>query len=78
MAATSVVFDQLRPARIGNTVFGTLSGTFVDAAVGDALYADSLAAVAGRFLPSPPPRIVQVTSVSGTNTHAFIAVGRAV
>lgn len=76
-AATSVVLDTPRPSRLGNTVMGVLTGTFVDAATGGALYTDALAVVSGHFLPTPPPRITYVANTVA-NGYSFIAVGRAV
>lgn len=75
LAASNVVIDQVRPARIGNSGFGILTGTFVDAATGGALYTDALAIISGRFLATPPPRIVFVTNTVA-NGYSFIAVGR--
>lgn len=75
LAATNVVIDQVRPARIGNSGFGVLTGTFVDAATGGALYTDALAIISGRFLPTPPPRITYVANTVA-NGYSFIAVGR--
>ena len=74
MAITASTFDQARPARIGNSGFGMLTGTFTDPAQS---YAAALALISGRFQTSPPPRIVYVlTGVA--NVYAFQAFGRVV
>ena len=77
MAASSITIDQPKPLRYGNTIWGTLTGRFVDAATGGALYTDALAVVSPHFLPAPPPRIV-VMGNTVANGYDFVAVGRAV
>jgi hypothetical protein len=74
MAASSIVYDTPKPNRLGNSGYGMLCGTFVDASV---TYADALAVVAGHFQTSPPPRILYIAN-GGTNQYSFIAMGRAV
>lgn len=78
MAVTALVFDQTKPARLGNTGFAVLTGQFADANTINtaAFYTDALAAVAGHFQTSPTPRVTALL-ITGT-TYAFIAVGRAV
>ena len=80
MAASSIVYDQTRPARLGNTGFAVLTGQFVDAnAINTtAFYTDALAVVAGHFQTSPTPRVTCTEINTGTTLFAFIAVGRAV
>jgi hypothetical protein len=74
MAASSIVFDSVKPSRLGNSIFGVITGQFADAAVS---YADALAAVQPKFLGTNPPVRVMYILVTGT-TYAFIAIGRCV
>lgn len=80
MAATNIVFDQSRPSRIGNSVFGILTGQFVSANTINttAFYADALGVVSPRFQTTPPPRIVCLESNTASTTFVFQAVGRVV
>jgi hypothetical protein len=73
MAASSIVLDRPTPTKDGNSGFGTLSGSFVDASV---TYADALAVVTPHFQATPSPRIVYIANGIAANQYTFIAFGR--
>jgi hypothetical protein len=73
MAASSIALDRPTPTKDGNSGFGTLSGTFVDAAV---TYADAVAVVIPHFQATPEPRIIYIANGKTANQYSFIAFGR--
>lgn len=75
MALTNFALDQLRPARMGNTSQGLVSGTVASSAsMNSTDYQALIVLVAPHFINTPRVALGGVTT--GT-TYAFIATGRA-